>query len=84
MKGKRIVFGILMFLPLAVVLVALPFLPDQNQAHYAFDNQVTRWGSKYEALLLPWQDTQRSMRRAGRTTRTYASSLELSLWRSLI
>ena len=53
MKGKRIVFGILMFLPLAVVLVALPFLPDQIPAHYGFDNQVTRWGSKYEALLLP-------------------------------
>lgn len=42
-----------MFLPLAVVLVALPFLPDQIPAHYGFDNQVTRWGSKYEALLLP-------------------------------
>lgn len=53
MKGKRIIFGILMFLPLAVVLVALPFLPDQIPAHYGFDNQVTRWGSKYEALLLP-------------------------------
>ena len=53
MKGKRIVFGILMFLPLAVVLVALPFLPDQIPAHYGFDNQVTRWGSKYEALLFP-------------------------------
>ncbi|MEI3239364.1 MAG: SdpI family protein [Lachnospiraceae bacterium] len=53
MKGKRIIFGILMFLPLAVVLAALPFLPDQIPAHYGFDNQVTRWGSKYEALLLP-------------------------------
>lgn len=42
-----------MFLPLAVVLAALPFLPDQIPAHYGFDNQVTRWGSKYEALLLP-------------------------------
>ena len=42
-----------MFLPLAVVLAALPFLPEQIPAHYGFDNQVTRWGSKYEALLFP-------------------------------
>ena len=53
MKGKRIIFGILMFLPLAVVLAALPFLPDQILGVTGFDNQVTRWGSKYEALLLP-------------------------------
>ncbi len=42
-----------MYLPFAVNLAALPFLPDRIPAHYGFDNQVTRWGSKYEALLYP-------------------------------
>lgn len=50
---KKIVFYILMFLPLAAVLIALHFLPDQIPAHYDFDGQVTRWGSKYEALIFP-------------------------------
>ena len=50
---KRIVFYILMFLPLTAVLIALPFLPEQIPAHYGFDGQVTRWGSKYETLIFP-------------------------------
>lgn len=53
MKIKKTVYFILMFLPLVITLVALPFLPDQIPAHYGYDNQVTRWGSKYETLLLP-------------------------------
>lgn len=53
MKTKKIVYVILMFLPLAVALIVLPYLPDKIPAHYGFDNQVTRWGSKYEALLYP-------------------------------
>lgn len=50
---KKLVFYILMFLPLAAVLIALQFLPDRIPAHYGFDGQVTRWGSKYEALIFP-------------------------------
>jgi len=42
-----------MYLPLLVVLAALRYLPDKIPAHYGFDNQVTRWGNKYEALLYP-------------------------------
>lgn len=42
-----------MFLPLAVVVIALQFLPEQIPAHYDFNNQVTRWGSKYETLFFP-------------------------------
>ena len=42
-----------MFLPAPVTLVSLLFLPDQIPAHYGFDNQVTRWGSKYETLIFP-------------------------------
>lgn len=53
MKAQRTVFYILMFLPVPVTLVSLLFLPDQIPAHYGFDNQVTRWGSKYETLIFP-------------------------------
>lgn len=53
MKAKKILYVILMVLPLVVTLIALQFLPDQIPAHYGFDNQVTRWGSKYETLVFP-------------------------------
>ena len=53
MKTKNIIYHMLMFLPLLIVCIALPFLPEQIPAHYGFDGQVTRWGSKYEALLYP-------------------------------
>jgi len=53
MKGRKIVYFILMFLPLVVTLVLLPFFPEQIPAHYRADHQVTRWGSKWELLILP-------------------------------
>ncbi len=53
MKTKKRVFYILMFLPLLATLIALQYLPDQIPAHYDFNNQVTRWGSKYESLIFP-------------------------------
>lgn len=53
MKTKKIVYYILMFLPLLCTLIALPFLPEQIPAHYDLTNQVTRWGSKYETLIFP-------------------------------
>ena len=53
MKGRKILFWILMLLPMAVTLFALPFLPEQIPAHYGFGGQVDRWGSKYETLILP-------------------------------
>ena len=53
MKTKKILYVILMFLPLLVVMTALPFLPEQIPAHYDFEGQVTRWGSKYETLIFP-------------------------------
>lgn len=53
MKTKKTAYYILMYLPLAAVLLALPQLPEKIPAHFGFDNQVDRWGSKYEALLLP-------------------------------
>ena len=53
MKKKMVVFYSLMFLPLVVVLIALQFLPELIPAHYDMNNQVTRWGSKYETLIFP-------------------------------
>ncbi len=53
MRKKKIIFYILMFLPLIAVLIALQFLPEQIPAHYNFNNQVTRWGSKYETFIFP-------------------------------
>lgn len=53
MKIRKIVYFTLMFFPLAVTLIVLPYLPEKIPAHYGFDNQVDRWGSKYEALLFP-------------------------------
>lgn len=54
MKVKKIVFYGLMFLPVIIALIALQFLPEQIPAHYGLNNQVTRWGSKYEALIIPF------------------------------
>lgn len=56
MKIKRIkkLYYVLMYLPLIITLIALMFLPEQVPAHYGIDNQVTRWGSKYEMLLFPF------------------------------
>ncbi len=53
MNKKKTVCYILMYLPLVVVLIVLPHLPKKIPAHDGFDNQVDRWGSKYEALLFP-------------------------------
>ena len=53
MKKKKIVCYILMYLPLVIALITLPYLPEKIPTHYGFNNQVDRWGSKYEALLFP-------------------------------
>ena len=53
MKVKKIAFYGLMYLPLISALFALQLLPEQIPGHYGSDNQVTRWGSKYEALIVP-------------------------------
>ena len=53
MKSKKWLYFLLMFLPLLVTVVMLPLLPEQIPAHYGADSQVTRWGSRYEALILP-------------------------------
>lgn len=52
-KTTKALYFVLMLLPLAVTVIALFFLPDQIPAHYNAANQVDRWGSKFEALILP-------------------------------
>ena len=53
MKTKKTLFYGLMLLPLAIVLIALLFLPDEIPMHYNLSGQVDRWGSKYEMLVFP-------------------------------
>lgn len=52
-RSSKVLYAVLMALPLAVTLIVLGFLPGQVPAHYGPDFQVDRWGSKYELLLLP-------------------------------
>jgi uncharacterized membrane protein len=42
-----------MFLPLIIALIMLPILPNNIPMHYNSQNEIDRWGSKYESLILP-------------------------------
>ena len=53
MKTKQLITIIAAFVPLIITLIALPMLPDQVPAHFGFDGNVTRYGSKYEQLITP-------------------------------
>lgn len=50
---KKVLLIIFIFLPLIITLISLNYLPDLIPAHYGFNGEVTRWGSKYESLILP-------------------------------
>lgn len=52
-KKTKILFYVVMVLPILITIISLSILPDQIPAHYGIDGQVTRWGSKYETLMLP-------------------------------
>ncbi len=52
-KTKETIFKILTRLPLTVTLLAFFFMPDTVPVHFNANNQVDRWGSKYELLILP-------------------------------
>ena len=54
MKNKKALYIALMFLPLLITLVALPFLPEKIPAHYNFAGEIDRWGSKFETLIFPF------------------------------
>ncbi len=55
MKLRRLYTAVLLtlMLGLALVLAALPFLPDPIPVHYNAAGVVNRWGSKYEMLVFP-------------------------------
>lgn len=53
MKRNKIIYYLLMFLPIIITLCVLPFLPSQIPAHYDITGAVTRYGSKYENLIFP-------------------------------
>ena len=53
-KNKKILYIFLISLPLLITLIALNFLPEQIPAHYGANGEVTRWGSKYESLIVPF------------------------------
>jgi uncharacterized membrane protein len=53
MKLKKMIYRILELVPLLVTCISLLFLPDKIPAHYNINNEVDRWGSKFETLLFP-------------------------------
>lgn len=53
-KTKKTIYKLLARLPLLVTLAAFFFLPDEVPVHFGINNQVDRWGSKYELLILPF------------------------------
>jgi Na+-driven multidrug efflux pump len=52
-KMRYAVLCIMAFVPLAMVLLSLSYLPDPLPAHLSLSGDVNRWGSRYEAFLLP-------------------------------
>ncbi len=53
-KTKETLYKILTRLPLAVTLTSFFFMPDEVPVHFDLNNNVDRWGSKYELLILPF------------------------------
>lgn len=52
-KGLRYLYWVLTVLPLAATSLLMNVLPDKIPAHYNALGQVTRWGGKWETLILP-------------------------------
>lgn len=52
-KFANILFWMLAFLPLVAVIAAIPLLPDRIPSHFNFAGVIDRWGSKYEAFIVP-------------------------------
>ncbi len=52
-KTSETFFKILSRAPISVTLIAFFFMPDTVPVHFGVDNNVDRWGSKYEYLILP-------------------------------
>lgn len=53
-KTKETIYKILTRLPLTVTLLSFLFMPDTVPVHFGINNQIDRWGNKYELLILPF------------------------------
>lgn len=53
MKTKNLIIFILYLAPLIITLIMLPIMPDQIPAQYGWTGEVTRYGSRYELLIMP-------------------------------
>lgn len=53
MKKRNLFLLFTTVLPLVVTLIILPKLPYEIPAHYGTDGVVTRYGSKFEILIVP-------------------------------
>ena len=53
MKVKKIIYAVLIVLPVVFTLFLLPSMPEQVPIHYGVDYLADRWGSKYEVLVSP-------------------------------
>lgn len=51
MRNK--ILWILTLSPMVVTLALLPFINDEIPAHFDFNGDVTRYGPKYELLIVP-------------------------------
>ena len=50
---KRVFSLLLAFLPLLLTILILPILPDRIPAHFDLVGNITRYGSKFESLIMP-------------------------------
>lgn len=53
MSTRRLIAWMFAFVPMTITMIVLPALPDRVPAHYGLDGRVTRFGSKYELLIMP-------------------------------
>lgn len=53
MKKMKMLYNTIMFMPTAITLICLNYIPDRIPTHYSLTNQADRWGSKYELLAFP-------------------------------
>ena len=52
-RTNYIIMAVLAFVPLVMVLIAFPFIPDPMPAHFSLSGAVDRWGSRYESFVMP-------------------------------
>lgn len=43
----------LTLLPMIITAAAVQFMPDRVPAHYNFEGEIDRWGSRYENFIMP-------------------------------